>query len=85
MHVYPDGLTDAYVRASLAQMEHAITVQYLAMTAQVNLHNVERQNPQVSIMADRLRDFTRMKTLEKNQNFSTLKEHKNNIQTRKLT
>ena len=30
------------------------------MTAQVNRQNVERENPPVRSMADRLRDFTRM-------------------------
>ena len=34
--VNPARLTDAEVRASLAQMAHAITMQSLAMTAQVN-------------------------------------------------
>ena len=36
MPVNPARLTDAEVRASLAQMAHAITMQSLAMTAQVN-------------------------------------------------
>ena len=31
-----------------------------SMTAKVNLQNVERENPPVRSMADRLRDFTRM-------------------------
>ena len=60
MPVNPAGLTDAEVRASLAQMAHAITMQSLAMTAQVNRQNVQRENPPVRSMADRLRDFTRM-------------------------
>ena len=60
MPVNPAGLTDAEVRASLAQMAQAITMQAQAMTAQVNRHDVLRENPLVRSMADRLRDFTRM-------------------------
>ena len=37
MPVNPARLTDAEVRASLAQMAQAITIQAQAMTAQVNL------------------------------------------------
>ena len=60
MPVNPARLTDAEVRASLAQMAPAITIQAQAMTAQVNRENVQRENPPVRSMADRLRDFTRM-------------------------
>ena len=60
MPVNPAGLTDAEVRASLAQMAQAITMQAQAMTAQVNRQDVLRENPPVRSMADRLRDFTRM-------------------------
>lgn len=60
MPVNPAGLTDAEVRASLAQMAQAITMQAQAMTAQVNRQDVLRENPLVRSMADRLRDFTRM-------------------------
>ncbi|XP_015054953.1 uncharacterized protein LOC107001401 [Solanum pennellii] len=41
-------------------MAQVITMQAQAMTAQVNRQNVERENPPVRSMADRLRDFTRM-------------------------
>lgn len=58
--VNPVGLTDAEVRASLAQMAQAITMQAQAMTAEVNRHDVQRENPPVRSMVDRLRDFTRM-------------------------
>nr|XP_004239561.1 uncharacterized protein LOC101256381 [Solanum lycopersicum] len=58
--VNPAGLTDAEVRASLAQMAQAITMQAQAMIAQVNRQNVQRENPPVRNMADRLRDLTRM-------------------------
>ncbi|XP_069150162.1 uncharacterized protein [Solanum lycopersicum] len=60
MPVNPAGLTDAEVRASLAQMAQAITMQAQAMTAQVNRQDVLRENPPVRNIADRLRDFTRM-------------------------
>ena len=40
MLVNPAGLTDAEVRAYLAQMAQAITMQAQAMTAQVNLQDV---------------------------------------------
>nr|XP_025886187.1 uncharacterized protein LOC112941207 [Solanum lycopersicum] len=60
MPVNPAGLTDAEVRASLAQMSQAITMQAQAMTAQVNRQDVLRENPPVRSIADRLRDFTRM-------------------------
>ena len=54
------GLTDAEVRASLAQMAQAITMQAQAMTAQVNRQDVLRENPPARSITDRLRDFTRM-------------------------
>ena len=60
MPINPAGLTDAEVRASLAQMAQAITMQAQAMTAQVNRQDVLRENPPVRSIADRLRDFTRM-------------------------
>ncbi|XP_069152134.1 uncharacterized protein [Solanum lycopersicum] len=60
MPVNPAGLTDAEVRASLAQMAQAITMQAQAMTAQVNRQDVLRENPPARSIADRLRDFTRM-------------------------
>ena len=60
MLVNQAGLTDAEVRASLAQMAQAITMQAQAMTTQVNRQDVQRENPPVRSMADRLRDFTRM-------------------------
>ena len=56
----PAELTDAEVRASLAQMAQAITMQAQAMTTQVNQHDVQRENPPVRSMANRLRDFTRI-------------------------
>ncbi|XP_069152694.1 uncharacterized protein [Solanum lycopersicum] len=63
MLVNPVGLTDAEVRASLAQMEQAVTMQDQDMTAQVNQQDVQRENPSVLNMVDRLRDFTRMNPL----------------------
>ena len=60
MPINPTGLTDAEVRASLAHMAHAITMQAQAMTAQVNRQDVHKENPPVRSMANRLRDFTRM-------------------------
>ena len=60
MPVNPARLNDAEVRASLAQMAQAITMQAHAMTFQVNRLDVQRENPPVRSMADRLRDFTRM-------------------------
>ena len=54
------GLTDAEVRAFMAQMTQSITLQAQAMIAQVNRQDVQRQNPLVCSMADRMRDFTRM-------------------------
>ena len=41
-------------------MAQAITMQAQAMTAQVKRQDVQRENPPVRSMADRLRDFTRM-------------------------
>ena len=50
MLVNPAGLTDAEVRAYLAQMAQAITMQAQAMTAQVNRQDVQRENPAVRSM-----------------------------------
>ena len=61
MLVNPAGLTDAKVRESVTQLAQAITMQSQAMTAQVNQLDVQRENPPACSMADRLRDFTRMK------------------------
>ena len=58
--VNPAGLTDMEVRAYLAQMAQTITMQAQAMSDHVNRHNIQRENPLVRSMADRLRDFTRM-------------------------
>ena len=63
MPLNPSRLTDAKVRASLAQMEKDITMQARAMTDQVNRQNVKRENPPVRSMAYRLRDFTRINPL----------------------
>ena len=60
MPVNPAGLTDTEARASLDQMAQANTMKEQAMTAQVNRHDVEMENPPVRSMADRLQDFTRM-------------------------
>ena len=60
MPVNPARLSDAEVRQSLPQTAQAITMQAQAMTAQVNRQDVQRENPPVHSMADRLRDFTRM-------------------------
>ena len=54
MPVNPAGLSDAEVRASLAQMAQANTMKEQAMTAQVNRHDVEMENPPVRSMADNL-------------------------------
>ena len=54
MSVNPAGLTDAEVRASLAHMAHAITMQAQAMNAQFNWQDVQRENPPVRSMAERL-------------------------------
>ena len=77
MTVNPPGLTDAEVRASLAQITQASTMQAKDMTSQVNRQDVQRENPTVRNMADRVRDFTRMnppiftgaKTLENPHDF----------------
>ena len=45
MLVNSTGLTDVEVRASVAQMAHAITMQPQVMTYQVNRKNVLRENP----------------------------------------
>ena len=60
MPINPAGSAYAEVRASLDLMAQFITMQAQTMTAQVNQQNVERENPLVRSMADRLRDFTRM-------------------------
>ena len=60
MLVNPSGLTDDEVRASLAKMSYVITMQAQSMTDQLNRHNVQRENPPIRSMADRLRDLTRM-------------------------
>ena len=60
MPVNPGGLIDVEVRESLVQMVQDITMHTQDMTNQVNRHNVQRDNPLVCSMADRLRDFTRI-------------------------
>ena len=60
MPVNPTGLTNAEVRAYLAQIAQDITMQAQSMTDQVDRQNVQRKNPPVCSMVDRLRDFTRM-------------------------
>ena len=60
MPVYLAGLTDVEVRASLAKMTHAITMQAQDIIIQVNRKNVQRENPPVRNMADKQREFTRM-------------------------
>ena len=55
--VNPAGLTNAYVRASLAQMENVITMQAQAMTDQVNRYNVQRENPTACSIADKVYEF----------------------------
>ena len=60
MLVNPAGLTDPEVRASLAQIAQTITLQAQAITDQVNRQNVQRENPPIRTMADRLSDFTRI-------------------------
>ena len=54
------GLTNAEVQASLSQMQHVTTMKDPTMTYQVNRQNVQRENPPVRNMAERLSDFTRM-------------------------
>ena len=58
MPVDPAGLIDAEMQTALVQMAQAITIK-----AQVNRQDVQRENQPVRSMADRLRDFTRMKPL----------------------
>ena len=60
MLVNPARLTDDEVGASLAQMAQAITMQAQAITDQVNLQNVKRENLPIRSMANRLRYFTRI-------------------------
>lgn len=72
MPVNLSGLTDAEFRESLAKMAQSITMQANSMTNNLNRHNVQRENPPISNMVDRLADitrinpsiFTRFKTLE---------------------
>lgn len=54
------GLTDAEVRESIVHMAQTIKMQAQSMTAQVNLQDVQEENPPVCSMAYRLRDFTRI-------------------------
>ena len=58
MPVDPAGLIDAEMQTALVQMAQAITIK-----AQANRQDVQRENQPVRSMADRLRDFTRMKPL----------------------
>ena len=60
MHVNPTGLLHGEVRKSLVEMSQAITLRAQAMTAKAEQQGVPRKNPPASIMASRLRDFTRM-------------------------
>ena len=62
MPVHPSGLTNAEVRAYLAQLAQAITMEAQAKTYQVNRQNVHRENPSICRMVNRLRDITRMNT-----------------------
>nr|XP_010313176.1 uncharacterized protein LOC104644722 [Solanum lycopersicum] len=57
MLVNPAGLTDPEVRASLAQIAQTITLQAQAITDQVNRQNVQRENPPIRTMADRVYDL----------------------------
>ena len=60
MPVNPVWLTDAEVRASLAQMTQAIMMLAKAMTAKVNWQDIQGDNPAIRSMDDSLRYFTRM-------------------------
>ena len=60
MPINPAGWSSEEVWASLSQMAQALTKQAQAMTDQVNWQNVQREDPPICRMADRLRDFTRM-------------------------
>ena len=83
MQVNPTGLTDAEVRTTLSQMDQSITMQVQDMMAQANRQDVQRENPVVHSMADKLHDFTRTnptiftgsKTLQDPQKFMD-EEHK---------
>ena len=57
--VNPSAMIDGEVRAALFQMSQAITTQAQALTAQANME-VAPRDQYVSIVASRLRDFTRM-------------------------
>ncbi|TMW97559.1 hypothetical protein EJD97_005305, partial [Solanum chilense] len=54
------ALTDEEVRATLVQIDQAITSQAQDITAQVTREGAPRDNPHASTMASRLRDFTRI-------------------------
>ena len=60
MSVNPAGLTNAQVRASVDQMEKAITMDSQDLNALVNRKDVHRKNPLVRNIVDTQRDFTRM-------------------------
>ena len=58
--VYPPLLTDEYIKAALIQLAQADTVQAQAMMVKANRELVPHPHQQVTTMASRLRDFTRI-------------------------
>ena len=58
--VQPPPLTDGDIRASLIQLAKVSSVQAKAMMAQANRELVPRPKQQVTIVASRLRELTRM-------------------------
>ena len=58
--IHSPAMTDGEVRESLFQMSQAISNQCQAITAQANREVVLRENQHASIMATRVRNFTRM-------------------------
>ena len=58
--VSPPPLTDGDIISYLIQLSHAANIQSQAMMSQANLKVVPRPHQQVTNMASRLRDFTRM-------------------------
>lgn len=58
--VNPPPLTDGHIRAALIQLAQASTIQDHVMTAQANREVVPRPHQQVTTIASRLMDFTRM-------------------------
>ncbi|TMX03716.1 hypothetical protein EJD97_014691 [Solanum chilense] len=58
--VNPYGLIDGEVKNVLLQIDHAITTQAQAITAQATREGAPRENPHSINMASRLRDFKKI-------------------------